>query len=100
VRLLSRTSDWVGYVFPPEHQGSKVSKGWLGQKQLWFAFAFDGDETEIDLGAGENAEFDAWRWAELEEAADLVIAFKRGVYQTVIDAFRPLARELKGAHVA
>lgn len=100
VRLLGRTPDWLGYRFPPEHQGSKVVKGWLGQKQLWFAFAFEGDESEIDLGANEDVEFDAWRWVELEEATDQVIEFKREVYRSVVEAFRPIARELKAARVA
>ncbi|HUZ13063.1 MAG TPA: RNA pyrophosphohydrolase [Caulobacteraceae bacterium] len=95
-RLLARTRDWIGYEFPPEHQGSKVGKGWRGQKQVWFAFAFEGDDAEIDLAAHGSPEFDAWRWAEIDEAADAVIAFKRDVYQQVIATFRPLIEELRG----
>src|SRR5579871_1579891 len=92
VRLLGRTRDWLGYEFPPEHQGSKISKGWKGQKQIWFAFGFEGDESEIDLAAhGDEVEFDAWRWADLDEALDEIVAFKREVYRQVIEAFRPLA---------
>jgi putative (di)nucleoside polyphosphate hydrolase len=55
-RLLGRTRDWMGYEFPPEHQGSKIGKGWRGQKQLWFALAFDGDESEFDLAAHGDPE--------------------------------------------
>jgi putative (di)nucleoside polyphosphate hydrolase len=99
VRLLDRTHDWMGYEFPPWRQGSKAAKGWLGQKQVWFAFAFEGDESEIDLGSNEDVEFDAWRWAELEEALDTVIDFKRDVYRLVIAAFRPIADKLKLARV-
>jgi putative (di)nucleoside polyphosphate hydrolase len=90
VRLLDRTHDWIGYEFPPEHQGSKSAKGWRGQKQMWFAFAFEGDDSEIDLNAHGEIEFDAWRWADLDDAAEGVVAFKRDAYQQVIDAFRPL----------
>src|ERR1700742_252367 len=68
VRLLGRTRDWIGYEFPPEQQGSKIGKGWRGQKQVWFAFTFEGDDAEIDLNAHREVEFDAWRWAELDEA--------------------------------
>jgi putative (di)nucleoside polyphosphate hydrolase len=96
VRLLGRTRDWVGYEFPAEHQGSKVGKGWRGQKQVWFAFAFEGRDAEIDLTAHGDVEFDAWRWAELDEALEQVIAFKRDVYRQVIDAFRPLAAQASG----
>ena len=42
-----------------------------GQKQMWFAARFEGEESEIDLGPreGHEQEFDAWRWATLERAA-------------------------------
>lgn len=95
VRLLGRTRDWIGYEFPPEHQGSKIGKGWRGQKQIWFAFAFEGEESEIDLGGNKDVEFDAWRWAELDEAVDLVIGFKREVYRHVAADFRPLVDALR-----
>jgi len=95
VRLLARTRDWIGYEFPPEHQGSKIGKGWRGQKQIWFAFGFTGDEGEIDLAAHGDVEFDAWRWAELDEAIDQVIAFKRDTYRQVIDAFAPVIHQVK-----
>jgi putative (di)nucleoside polyphosphate hydrolase len=98
VSLLGRTRDWLGYEFPPEHQGSKLGKGWLGQKQIWFAFAFEGDDAEINLEThGPDVEFDAWRWAELDEAADVVVDFKREVYRQVIDAFRPLVDRVREA---
>lgn len=96
VRLLGRTQEWLGYEFPPEHAGSKGGKAWKGQKQVWFAFAFTGDDAEVDLsGQDGHAEFDAWRWAELDEALDSVITFKRDVYRQVIEAFRPLVGRVK-----
>jgi putative (di)nucleoside polyphosphate hydrolase len=96
VRLLGRTRDWIGYEFPPEHQGSKLGKGWRGQKQIWFAFAFQGDDSEIDLTAHGEIEFDDWRWADLDEALASVIEFKRDVYRQVLDAFRPLVERIAG----
>lgn len=100
VRLLGRTFGWLGYEFPPEHQGSKLGKGWKGQKQVWFALAFEGDDAEVRLDGHDGAiEFDAWRWAELDEAVDAVIAFKRDVYRQVVETFRPLVDQVRaGAH--
>jgi len=92
VSLLGQTDDWIAYAFPPGHAGSKAAAGWLGQKQLWFALRFEGDDREIDLSAHPEVEFDAWRWAELAEALDLVVPFKRDTYRRVIDAFGPLIR--------
>jgi putative (di)nucleoside polyphosphate hydrolase len=95
VMLLARTRDWLGYEFPPEHQGSKIGKGWRGQKQIWFAFAFTGQDSEIDLAAHGDIEFDAWRWADLDEAIEGVVAFKRETYRQVIETFRPFTDKVR-----
>ena len=86
--LLGRTDGWLAYDFPPGHQGSKVARGWKGQRQIWFALRFDGEEGEINLTAHGEPEFDAWRWIDLDEAAALVVPFKRDIYQFVTEAFR------------
>lgn len=91
VRLLGQTEDWITYDFPPEAEGSKIAKGWRGQKQKWFACRFDGDDDEIDLEAHPPVEFDAWRWADLDEVLDLVVPFKRAAYEQVVAAFRAFA---------
>ena len=80
------------------HKSSKTAKGWKGQKQIWFAFAFQGEDREIDLAAHGEVEFDSWRWADLDAALADVVDFKRATYCKVISAFRrftrsPAARE-------
>jgi putative (di)nucleoside polyphosphate hydrolase len=85
--LLDRTQDWVAYDFPIGHGGAKRLRGWRGQKQVWFAFRFEGHEDEFDLAAHGEPEFDAWRWAFLEEAAELIVPFKRTAYDRVVEAF-------------
>jgi putative (di)nucleoside polyphosphate hydrolase len=88
---LARTEDWITYDFPPGYQGSKVSRGWKGQKQIWFALRFTGVESEINLYAHRPIEFDDWRWARIDEAPTLVVPFKRQAYEVVIGAFRQFA---------
>ncbi|WP_122468201.1 RNA pyrophosphohydrolase [Brevundimonas lutea] len=91
VEPLARTEGWIAYDFPPEASGSKIARGWKGQKQAWFAYRFTGDESEIDLGAQGEPEFDAWRWGRLEDAPQLIVPFKREAYQAVVRAFAHLA---------
>jgi putative (di)nucleoside polyphosphate hydrolase len=88
VGWLGRTRDWITYDFPEGYKGAKIARGWRGQKQVWFALRFSGEDAEVDLNADRHVEFDAWRWAELEETAGLVIPFKRPTYQQVAEAFR------------
>jgi len=90
VRLLARTPEWLTYDYPPDLIGSKAARGWTGQKQVWFAYRFDGHESEIDLEADRHVEFDAWRWGALPEAPNLIVSFKRAVYTQVVAAFAGL----------
>src|SRR5579875_811396 len=92
VSLLARAEGWITYDFPPGYGGSKAARGYHGQRQAWFAFRFEGDEREIDLETHAEVEFDAWKWARLEEAAALVVPFKREAYAQVIAAFAHLAQ--------
>jgi len=89
--VLGRTEGWIVYDFPHYAQGSKVAKGWQGQKQVWFALRFTGKDREIRLDRHQPPEFDAWRWGRLDEAPGLVIPFKRAAYEQVVEAFRQFA---------
>ena len=91
VDYLARTEGWLIYDFPADFASSKKARGFKGQKQVWFAFRFDGDEAEFDLGGHHEPEFDAWRWGYLAEAPALIVPFKRLAYETVARAFAPFA---------
>ena len=86
-RLIGQTSDWLAYEFPPDHAGSKIAKGWIGQKQIWFAMRFTGSNSEIDLTGHHHVEFDEWRWADLTEAPALVADFKEATYRKEVEIF-------------
>ncbi len=85
---LGRTQGWLTYDFPEGYHGAKIARGWRGQKQVWFALRFTGEDAEVNLTAHRHVEFDAWRWAGLDEAIEVVIPFKRASYAQVIGAFR------------
>ena len=89
VTPLGRTPAWITYDFPPEIL--RRGRGFIGQAQAWFAFRFDGTDAEIDLGVHTHPEFDAWRWATLDEALETIVPFKRAAYEQVLEAFRPFA---------
>ena len=92
--LLGRTEDWIVYDFPEVLKARHRADGrkpWDGQKQVWFAFRFTGDEAEIDLNRHAEIEFDAWRWGDLSDACDLIVPFKRAAYEQVVAAFAKFA---------
>jgi 8-oxo-dGTP pyrophosphatase MutT (NUDIX family)/alpha-beta hydrolase superfamily lysophospholipase len=92
VSLIARAPGWITYDFPEGFTGSKAIKGFAGQTQAWFAFRFEGEDAEIDLQAHHPVEFDQWRWADLAEAPDHVVAFKHDAYLKVVEAFSPIAQ--------
>ena len=87
--VIGRTQDWITYDFPPEVLSRPNTRGFLGQRQVWFAFRFEGEDAEINLAAVPPVEFDDWRWAMLSEAMELVVPFKRETYRQVVEAFAP-----------
>ena len=91
VDVIGEVSDWLSYDIPRAVVGRAWKGKYRGQTQKWFAFRFTGDEAEIDVlnpGGGHKAEFTEWRWEELERIPDLIIPFKRPVYEQVVAAFR------------
>jgi putative (di)nucleoside polyphosphate hydrolase len=98
VRLLAAAPEWYSYDVPGGMTRKSGRAQFKGQRQMWFALRFDGNEKEIDVvnpGGEAHPEFDAWRWEEIDRLADLVVPFKRSVYEKVVAAFRPLIESTK-----
>ena len=92
VELLAEAPEWYCYDFPPEVLARTRSGKFAGQTQLWFAFRFTGDDSEIDLTPpGHKPEFSEWRWAPMSELPGMIVPFKRSVYENVVRAFAHLA---------
>jgi len=90
-QVLAETPGWLRYDLPPEVAARKWRGRYRGQEQKWFACRFTGADGDIVLDGHGKAEFDAWRWVEIERLTDLIVPFKRDVYAQVVAAFRHLA---------
>ncbi len=94
VSLLAEASRWINYDLPPELIGIGLRGKYRGQTQRWFAFRFEGDESEIAINpppGGHQAEFDAWEWKPMQDLPGLIVPFKRAVYDQVVAEFSHLA---------
>lgn len=89
VEIVARTQEELYYDLPDALQGKLWGGRYLGQRQSWFLLRFTGSDADIDLNVHDPAEFNAYRWAEPETLPDLIIPFKRPVYETVLELFRP-----------
>ncbi len=92
VQILGETDEWITYDLPAEAIGIALKGKYRGQKQKWVAVRFLGEDRDIDLNHHHHAEFDAFRWVEIDALPRLIVAFKRDVYAKVVEAFRHLAK--------
>ena len=92
---LSET-DWLTYDIPRTVAGRTWKGRYRGQRQKWFAVRFTGKDAEINVanpGGGHKAEFVNWRWEPMKNLPDLIVPFKRPVYERVVKEFAELAGE-------
>jgi putative (di)nucleoside polyphosphate hydrolase len=88
--ILAETREWLCYDLPAELAAARWHGRYRGQAQRWFALGFEGRDAEIDIAQHAKPEFDAWRWAALDELVPLIVEFKRPLYERVVEEFRPL----------
>ena len=91
--LLAEASDWMNYDVPDDLVGIALKGKYRGQTQKWFAFRFEGDESEINITHppdGSEQEFDKWEWKDMQTLPDLIVEWKRSVYERVIAEFEHL----------
>jgi len=90
VEVIAPASRPIRYDLPPELIG-KVWKGkYRGQEQHWFLGRFLGTDADIDLEAHDPPEFNEWRWIAPGLLPELIIPFKRAVYEDVLAEFSDL----------
>jgi putative (di)nucleoside polyphosphate hydrolase len=94
VSLIIEASHWINYDLPAHLIGIALKGKFRGQTQKWFAFRFEGDESEIEINpppGGNSAEFDLWEWKNMRELPELIVPFKRHVYDELVSVFGHLA---------
>jgi putative (di)nucleoside polyphosphate hydrolase len=93
VQIIGRTREWLRYDVPAEFlrrsnnaQSNRRStrQSYRGQKQIWFLLRMVGRDSDVCLRATDHPEFDAWRWSPYWIPLDVVIDFKREVYELAL----------------
>ena len=80
IKILKEIENWLDYELPPNLLG-KIWKGkYRGQKQKWFIVKFIGNESEINLNT-KHPEFIEWKWINYNLLTEVIVDFKKEVYQ-------------------
>lgn len=84
VRIVARTRDWLRYEVPDRFIRRDARGHYKGQKQIWYLLQLVEPDWNINLRATSHPEFDAWRWNDFWVPLDVVVEFKRGVYEMAL----------------
>ena len=87
IRVIEKSKEKYTYDLP-EYLLGKIWKGkYKGQKQRWFLIKFLGPDSEINLNQ-KCAEFNEWKWVDIDELSKLIVPFKKELYLSVIKEFQ------------
>ena len=84
--VLAESRLWYAYDLPTKVAGRRWRGRYRGQTQKWLLLRFTGADTDIALDTA-HPEFRAWRWLTPTELLDLIVPFKRPVYEAVFEEF-------------
>ena len=83
IEVLKEFDQWLEYELPENLIGKIWEGKYRGQKQKWFVVRFHGDDREININT-KNAEFMEWKWIDINLLPDLIVLFKKHVYEKVL----------------
>ena len=87
-KIINQSEGWY-YYYLPKNLKSKLWGGkFLGQKQKWFLFSFEGTDEEINLQADKKPEFNKWKWVNPQDVLYNIVVFKKEIYQQVLREFK------------
>ncbi|MCF4097531.1 RNA pyrophosphohydrolase [Maritalea mediterranea] len=93
IELLYEVPKWLSYDLPEPLLGKALKGKYRGQQQRWFVFRFTGDDSEINVTAPANgthrAEFSEWAWRDIGDMPDLIVPFKKELYEQLVTLVRP-----------
>ena len=85
--IIHELDRWLTYELPENLLG-KIWRGkYRGQKQRWFILRFSGEENEINVNT-KKPEFLEWKWADIESLPNIIVDFKKKVYEELLVEIR------------
>ena len=85
--IIAKSNTWLTYDIPDELRSKLWGGKHRGQKQMWYAMRFIGEDSDIILDAHHKPEFSEWQWVEINAISDLIVPFKRELYNKIVNEF-------------
>lgn len=84
VEIIVKSKTWYKYDLPAEIAERLWNGRFKGQKQIWYALRFRGQDEDINIHTYQP-EFRTWKWVDKTELLDLIIPFKRELYERILE---------------
>lgn len=88
IEIIARTQEDLTYDLPPELVGKLWKGRYRGQKQCWFLARFKGTDADVNIET-EHPEFREWKWVAPEQLPNVIVPFKRKLYEDIVAEFVP-----------
>ncbi len=89
VEIIATSKDELFYDLPDELIGKTLGGKYRGQRQWWFLMRFLGTDSDINIQT-EIPEFTEWQWIAPEMLPQLIVPFKKRLYEQVLEEFAAL----------
>jgi putative (di)nucleoside polyphosphate hydrolase len=86
VQIVARSSRELLYDLPSGLRGRMWGGRYGGQTQSWFLARFLGSDADVKLDT-EHPEFNAFQWVDPWRLPELIVAFKKTLYEEVLAEF-------------
>jgi putative (di)nucleoside polyphosphate hydrolase len=86
VEKIAECPERLRYDLPEEWRPRLWGGQWAGQEQDWFLGRFVGQDGDVNI-ATAHPEFRAWQWVEPARLPELIVPFKRALYQRLLTVF-------------
>ena len=89
IEVIKELEGYYEYMLPKKLVGVIWKGKFKGQRQKWFVTKFVGNEKEINLNT-KNPEFIEWKWIIADELPNVIVNFKKEMYQKILFNIRKI----------
>lgn len=89
--VIAESRGWLIYDLPPDLADKVWGGRYRGQRQKWYLARFQGRDSDIDI-ATAHPEFNRWRWIPFRSLPDMIVPFKRPIYELIVAEFADRVR--------
>jgi putative (di)nucleoside polyphosphate hydrolase len=89
VDVIAQSREEHFYDLPDDLKGVIWGGKYRGQRQWWFLMRFKGTDSDIDIHTAHQ-EFSHWQWVTADRVPQLIVPFKKRLYETIVAEFGEL----------